>query len=812
MMKLNRITAFLFTLSIGLLFGQSIITPYQYRTNFLLTSPGGLGVGLYGYDNPALLTYLHQPDVLFTWTDEYGEWHKFKRWALFSAVPKLGFSIIHESNSLGSITDYNISIGVGNKTQGIGVGYAWSGGDTRVFGRTNIVKLGYLLRPVRFLSVGLIGNLATSGGGKEGIVDLGIRPLGNEKLTLFADYAIQDGEKLKDGNWSAGATIEALPGIRFAGRYFNNRAFTFGLNFSLGRCGIVHQQHYNHDQEHSHNTYGIRLGANDRSGFKDFFARRKKYLKLELHGPIKYQRYALFDKSNTLYELISTIDAAKKDAAVSGIVVNASGLQTNQEILWELREKLKDFKSTGKHVVMFIDHVGMTGYHFASIADRIVIDPCGSIILEGFLFGRMYMKGTLEKIGIGVDELRFFKYKSAAEALSREDMSAADREQWQSLVDDYYELTKSEICASRSISTEKFDKLVNEDFIFIAKAALKNGLVDTIGRWESVKDMIERLEGAPKSLISPGALAKFQLPKDNCWGENPKIAIIYALGVCAMDQGITARNLVKDVEAVTDNSQIKAVVFRVDSPGGDATASDVVAEALKKCREKKPVIVSQGLVAGSGGYWLSMYGDTIVAAPNTITGSIGVIGFWLYNKALKEKLGLSTDFVKAGKHADLGFGFRFPFMGTLPDRDLNDEERAKSEKIIKVLYKDFVEKVASGRNRKYEDIEAVAQGRVWSGYDGKEHGLVDVLGGLETAIAIAKKKAGISEDQEVTIVELPKKGLIAPDTFTPKIIALESYDEELLNLMQFYSKHNGKPMPMLLMDCIGMIMDLRTVQ
>ncbi len=275
-----------------------------------------------------------------------------------------------------------------------------------------------------------------------------------------------------------------------------------------------------------------------------------------------------------------------------------------------------------------------------------------------------------------------------------------------------------------------------------------------------------------------------------------------------MDEGITARKLVKDVEAAVDDSRVKAIVLRVDSPGGDAVASDYIAEAMKKAKGKKPIIVSQGFVAGSGGYWLSMYADTIVAAPGTITGSIGVTGGWIYNKGLKETLGMSTDFVKTGEHADLGFGFRLPYIGLgIPDRNLTTEEQERVKSAIKTVYKEFVDKVALGRKKKFDDIEPFAQGRVWSGLDGKQNGLVDVLGGLETAINIAKERAGIPKNQDVTIVEMPKMGLINFRRFMLKILNVETATttDPTIELLKFRLQHNGEPMPMLPLEDMDFI-------
>jgi protease-4 len=472
---------------------------------------------------------------------------------------------------------------------------------------------------------------------------------------------------------------------------------------------------------------------------------------------------------------------------VAGIAINTSGMEVNREKLWELREKLKDFKTTGKKIFIFIDLGGIDLYHFASVADKIVMDPFGMLTLEGYLFGKTYLKGTLEKIGIGFDEWRFFKYKSAAESLSRDKMSDADREQLQKLIDDWYKIAETDICEARHLTSQQFDTLVNTKAIFLAQQARESRLIDSIGRWDVVKDLVKQETGSDASFISSGSLAKFHLPYDNYWSEPPKIALIYALGACDMDEGIAARRLVKDVEAAVDDSRV---------------------EAMKKAKGKKPIIVSQGFVAASGGYWLSMYADTIVAAPGTVTGSIGVIGGWVYNKGLKESLGMSTDFVKVGTHADFGFGFRMPFIGLgIPDRNLSAEERAIAETGIKTMYKEFVEKVSLGRKKKFDEIEPIAQGRVWSGLDGKQNGLVDVLGGLETAINIAKERAGIQKDQSITIIEMPKKGLIDFSQFMPKLFGIETKiaTDPTIELLKFRLKYNGEPLPMLPMEDMDMM-------
>lgn len=797
-MKMLYRLSFFLAVTFSLVRSQDQFTEYHDQTSLSLASSGAMKYGLYGYDNPALLTYIDNPDILLVWNDGGKKWSDFDRWGIFSALPNVGFGLINQPIGGIRVTDYKFSLAAGDRDASVGLGYGWSTGESGYFARPNLLTAGALFRPLRHLSAGVVGSIATRGPWRQAVVDISLRPLGNEVIALFGDGAIQHGENLRNASWSVGAALEALPGMRITCRYFDDKHFTLGYQINFGNLGLLTQSHYGNDAKYATQSYGLRLGAYDRTVWGTSVMPVRKFVEYNLNGPIRYQRFKWFDKSNTLSNLLATIQAAKVDPNVDGIAINASGMIADREILWEIREELASFKSAGKRIVIFVDRPNIDIYHFASVADKIVLDPTGTVMLEGYLMGRTFLRGTLEKLGIGYDEWRFFKYKSAAENLSRDKMSEADREQRQKIVDDYYKLARSEICAARQIPPDRFDRLVDEKMMFLPQDAIAENLVDTLGRWEIIPELIKTFGKDDQSLVNPGDIAKFNSPSDGYWGEKPRIAIVYALGACAMDEGISARSLSKVIEAVANDTKVKGVVLRVDSPGGDAMASDYVAEALKKCKTKKPVIVSQGYVAASGGYWLSMYADTIVAAPNTITGSIGVIGGWIYNKGLKDTLGMTTDHVKAGRHADIGFGFTLPFIGAgIPDRNLTPEEYAGMERMIRTMYKEFVSKVAAGRGKSIAEIEEIAQGRVWSGYDGKQIGLVDVLGGISTAISIAKEKSGISRDAEVNIVEYPEKGLFDIGSLMPKLLPLSLTDDPVIEHLRFRLRHNGQPMPLL---------------
>jgi protease IV len=780
---------------------QTRFPSYYSQTDMELATPGTILFGLNGYSNPAILSYLEQPNLYFTWNDNNSERNNVRKYGLFAALPYFGFSMLDYKDNDFSINDYKLSAAFGSSAFSFGLGYGWSTGDVGYYKRANIFTLGAIYRPADFLSFSLIGNLPAENE-KEGIVGIGIRPFSNYSFTLFGDYLFTNSLKPEEIRWSAGAIIEPLDGLRVIGRYYDGKSFNIGMQMGFGALGLSTIGHFDEDANRSYNTYGIRIGADDRNLLR-IFSGDDNYVSMNLQGGIKYQNFKLFDNSKTLFNLLEQLEAVKNDNSVSGIAINLSGANINKEMYWELREKLREIKTYGKKVYIYIDRAGMSEYHFASIADKIVLDPMGTISLNGYLMGRTFFKGTLDMLGLGFRELRYFKYKSAAEGYARADFSEADREQRQKLVDDSYNLAQREICEGRNFTPLYFDKLVDSTFLFLPDDAVKLKLVDTLARWSDIGDIIKKYERENKSLISASSLEKFNVP-DDYWGSKPKIAVIYAIGGTSMDDGIKARSLVKYVEAAMNSGNVKAIVLRVDSPGGDALASDLIAEVLRKGKGKKPIIVSQGYVAASGGYWLSMYADTIVAAPNTITGSVGVIGSFMFNKSLKQTLGLSVDHVQKGKFADLGFGATLPLIGvSIPDRDFTDEELKMAETGIKTLYKGFVEKVALGRKKSFDDIEKIAQGRVWSGSDGLKNGLVDVLGGLDAAIKIALQKTNLT-NSEYEIIEMPEPEWFDLNSFLPSFLRIEQkiVEDPFIRDLKFRLQYNGIPMPMLPLEFI----------
>jgi protease-4 len=545
------------------------------------------------------------------------------------------------------------------------------------------------------------------------------------------------------------------------------------------------------------------------------------YLELNL-GNQALQNRVRSGSSRPPLELFRVIEKAGKDKRIGGIIVNAAGYSASQEHLWELRLALQEFKSHGKKICAFISAADIDLYTMASVADTIVMDELGVLALFGYAWGRGYVLHTLDKIGAGVRELRYFKYKSAAEMFTRDSISEEDRMQYGEWLDDIFMVTRDTLVNARSWTPEQFDEIINNGALFSARDALQRGLVDRIGREAVIKEAVNELEGKEvKSFVCygntelsiTGTKTSYSVGRaGGLFNRPPVIAVVYANGQTDMEQGMAARSLSRTIRKISENRRVKAIVLRINSPGGSAEAADYIAEAVKFAQKKMPVVVSMGSVAASGGYWAAMYANEIVASPYTLTGSIGVIGSWFYDKGLNEKLGLTVDVLQRGDFADLATGI------ILPRRDLKDEEVERYQQLLMDMYDDFVSKVAAGRSMDLEKVEAAAQGRVYSGIGALNAGLIDKIGGLNDAIAIARNLANISPEKKIEYQEFPKPKFFdkllertLSSAYTSHIAGAASntdvliemlFPEQLRTDLLYRIANNGKVMPLLPVDGI----------
>jgi len=489
-----------------------------------------------------------------------------------------------------------------------------------------------------------------------------------------------------------------------------------------------------------------------------FPAFSQTYLELNLNPAYNANPFA---KPKTPLEVFRVIERATNDKSIKGIVLNIANVHKDRDYLWELRSALEKFKANGKKICAYIGNANIDVYCLASVADKIVMDDLGNLNILGYAIGRGYARNALDKLGIGVRELRYFEYKSAAETFTRDSMSEADRRQYGDYLDDTFNLTRDTLKEARNWTDEKFLSVLNNGFIYSAKSAREDGLVDYVGGRDVMHLALMEIEGkfvnsfklygTSDSSIMGGNNA-YTLPKARSFFRRkpPVVAVVYANGETSMRQGMEAVKLAKIISELAQKSEIKAIVLRVNSPGGSADAADLVDNAVRYAKQFKPVVVSMGQVAASGGYWVAMNASHIVANPYSITGSIGVIGNWFYDNGLNGKLGVNVDVLQRGDHADLITGFLFP------RRNLTDLEEKRYREYIVDLYHVFTNKAASGRKMNIDDIEAVAQGRIFSGLSAKEAGLVDSTGGLSDALRIALELADIPKKRAVKYEEYPK--------------------------------------------------------
>ena len=486
-------------------------------------------------------------------------------------------------------------------------------------------------------------------------------------------------------------------------------------------------------------------------------------LHLELDQPIKERSsknpFEDFDLSNFssnqqlgLNDILKNIDKASKDNNIKGIYIDIPSFQGGLASVEEIRNALLAFKKSGKFIYAYGDFYSQGSYYLASTADKIYLNPEGQVALNGIASESMFFKGTLEKLEIEPQVIRHGKFKSAIEPFILEKMSPENREQVAAFVDPIWKHISDEICKSRKIDQSTFKNMVDSMQLENAADAKRLKVVDETAYFDEFTAQVARKMGIKSNKELPLiSLSQYSKTPDKSGVKLAmgKIAVIYAVGDIGNGEGndetIGSDRLSATIRKARLDDKIKAIVLRVNSPGGDALASEEIWREVSLAKKSKPVIVSMGDLAASGGYYISCAADKIVAQPNTLTGSIGVFGL-LFNaeKMLKNKLGVTTDIYKTNPYTD---------MGTIA-RPLTSSEAIILQKEVDRIYDVFTRRVAEGRGMSQAMVDSLGQGRVWSGINALQNGLADTLGGIETAISIAAKQAKLTEYR---IIQLPEQ-------------------------------------------------------
>ncbi len=475
-------------------------------------------------------------------------------------------------------------------------------------------------------------------------------------------------------------------------------------------------------------------------------------LKLNFNGPIVDRERSRIEKMFSgirggedgmgLNMILENLKKAKADTAIKGVYMNFNGILAGKSAVQDIRKAILDFKTSGKFVYAYSENYSQSEYYMASAADKVFLNPQGSMDWKGLSMGLMFFKGSLEKLGVEMAIYRHGKFKSAIEPFMLDKMSEANRLQAETFLNSIWNNMLVEIAESRKTTVDVLNKLANELAVTFPEEAVSYKLVDQLAYedevMEELKKRIKLKEKDKINFVSHDSYSKHHL-KDRYLGKD-KIAVIYAVGEINSGQGndeqIGSERIAKAIKDARLNENVKAIVFRVNSPGGSALASDVIWREVNLAKKAKPFIVSMGDLAASGGYYISCAADRIFAQPNTITGSIGVFGIVPnFKKAFEEKLGITVDTVNTNKYSDIMSTFR----GATPT------ESAVIQKSVENVYDVFTKKVAAGRKMSQEQVDSIGQGRVWSGSDALKIGLVDELGGLPEAIAYAAKQAKLKD-------------------------------------------------------------------
>ncbi len=451
----------------------------------------------------------------------------------------------------------------------------------------------------------------------------------------------------------------------------------------------------------------------------------------------------------TVVETWRLLQQAATDSRIKAVVLEPRNLEAGWAKLEELRSDIIAFKKSGKPVQAYLRGAGTREYYIATAADSIFMAPEDELDVKGLRAELLYLKGGLDKLGVTMEFEHVGKYKDAPDEFTRTSPSPETLEVTNQILDQYYGDIVSVIAEGRKKQPEAVRALIDQG-PFVGQGALEGGLVDAL-LFED--EMYDRLFKASGNLSKLGEHSYVKAMAGS--GQGKRIALLTQEGDITRggtndeitDSGITASATVKLMREVEDDSSIQGVILRIDSPGGDGIASDDILHEAKRLSQKKPTVISMSDLAASGGYFIAMTGDPVIAYPNTLTGSIGVFFGRINLKGLYDKLGIKKETLTRGKFANIDS----------ENGPLTDEERAKLRREIEVFYHGFVERVADGRKRKYDEVEPLAQGRVWLGAQAKLNGLVDEIGGLDRAVELVKQRAKIAASDKITLVTYPPR-------------------------------------------------------
>lgn len=757
------------------------VTPNPERTGAGLALPGSSAASFdgasAGFTNPAGLRFvegaelllLHQRSNLGDRTQDGA--------SLAVGMGPLALGASAEWVRPGSTASYlrsTLSLSAG--TEAFSLGASWhrlSSDRSAALDALSGFDLGLVSRPFRALSLGVTlrdVNAPLAGGRRlprQLDVGLALRPIG-ERVTLSGDYVVDDDAGFAGAAVQGGLKLRVVDGLNVVGgwtQYVNRGEFvaTLGVGIDTAHFGLSYATSIDRGANGLDHTFGLRLSS---ARHPTLGLGSASYARLDVSALLAGNGGtlgALLDAdSGGPLRLLELLRRAREDVELDGIVLEISDGELGPALVEELRAQVLALRASGKKVVAYISGAEDAEYWLATACDRIYVAPQATLMVNGLSSQLLFFGDALSRIGVKVDVARVGAFKNAPDQWTRSIASEEQRLASNAMLDTIYERYIGSVAHDRNIEPAAFKAAMEMGLIPPAEA-LDRKLIDGIAYPDEIDALVTRLQGASARTFS-GYAGWTKQPQ--IWSKSPAIALVTVEGTIVDGAGTSSPlggtsaagsdAIVHAIEEARDDDDVKAIVVRVDSPGGSGAASDLIYRALTLAREKKPVVISMGSAAASGGYYVAIGGQSIWAEPTTVTGSIGVFGLKPDVSGLMEKLGVTEETLKRGERSDL-----FSFT-----RSWSASDQAAMQHHVDSFYSGFIGLVAAERKMKREDVDAIARGRIWSGADAKARGLVDQLGGLDEAIADARHRAGLEPGDRARLVRFGGRGASLASTVT----------------------------------------------
>jgi protease-4 len=736
------------------------------RTTAGLINPAGIG-----FSNLMGMEYIHS----FTDSTYGGD-------DAFLLASKSGFFSLEWLKRDTGIFRRKFTAGLGDRVLPnfyFGLTYSWFGGSDKFYKGKKDWKIGLLYHPRPFVSIGFI--LDRINEPKFNDVKsrrlyqpgLAIRPFG-EKLTISGDARWLEGKKLAKIQGNVRVSIGPFKGVSLVSAYRSEGQWRFGLSFDFQQTRIGAQGRFVRESHYGGGNFFIEQSA---ARFPEGIGNTPKTGDISLGGDFTEeprQRPILGAGKKSFLELISALHNGATDPRITSLLIKFDNMNLDFASAQEIRNALSEYRSNGKKVTVFMTQGGNLAYYLASVSDAIYMDPTGLLELKGLAATAQFYKGTMDKLGIKAEVVRTGPHKTYGDTFTDSTLSPEAREQIDWLLDDLYSQFVEGISTGRRILPEKIKELIDHG-PYTAQDAYKAGLIDGLKHYDELSG-----EGENGAFTPHTDLLRFYGVDDYNprWSEPKKLAVVYADGTIMTGKSGTSllegktvgsSTLAGAIKKIRNDHSIKGVVFRVNSPGGDVFAAEEIYRQLELIKGKKPLVVSMGGVAASGGYYISCPGDEIIASPGTITGSIGVVMGKPDLSGFYSKIGIHSETLKRGEHADI----------RSTSRPSTPEELALVEKMLWEYYDDFLNKVSTWRQIETDSVNAIGQGRVWTGRQAKDRGLVDTFGGIWDALDQVRQKAQIDPEDKLELEIFPTYGISLSSSLS--MPSLETQISSLLN-------------------------------